>query len=106
MLAIGLERVGIKEPFAVERDAGKKAVVKRAFHHIHVLAVAMQQEQAEVPIIVGDCGAGFTISAEVGELVVPAKGFAGPQSADASGEIKLLGGDVFPNRINGMDVTL
>jgi hypothetical protein len=95
---------GVEEALAVERDAADEPVVEGALHDVDVARVAVEQEEAVVPEIVAHRGAGFAVGAHVGQFVVGAEGFAGAGGADAAGDVELLGGDVFPDAVDGGDV--
>ena len=57
-----------------------------------------------VPIIVAHRRAGFVIGADVGQLVVAAKGFAIGPCAHAAGDVQFLRRHVLPNAIEGAHV--
>ena len=70
MVAQTRQRILVKEPLAVERDAAEHAVVQCAFHHVRVTAIAIELEQAMVPKDQADRGAGFGIRRFVGQVIV------------------------------------
>ena len=80
VLAVRFERIRVEERLAVERDAGDQAVVERALHDVDVLGVGVEQEEAVVPEIVADGGAGFVVGGHVRQLVVAAERLAGARA--------------------------
>ena len=101
MLAVRLERVRIEERLAVERHAGEQAVEERALHHVDVLRIALEQEQAMVPEVHADRRAGFVVGGHVRQLVRLPERFAAARRADAAGEIELAGDEVIPDALAG-----
>ena len=69
-------------------------------------ASRVQQEQAVVPVVVADGGAGLVVGAQVGQLVVEAEGLARAGGADAAGEVELAADHVVPDAVHGVDVLL
>ena len=89
VLAVRLERIRIEERLAVERDAGDQPVVERALHDVDVLRVAMEQEQAVVPVSpcrptrTSRCRPSCWATRTVG------RSLAAPGRADAAGDVQL-----------------
>ena len=106
MLAYGLERVRIEESVSFEGYAGDESVVERALEHVIVLGLAVEEEHPVVYIYVSDGGAGLAICRHVRKLVVVAEGLAGVGGTDTSGDVHLLGNDVLPDAVDGVDVAL
>ena len=106
VLAGGLERVRVEERLAVERDAREEAVVERPLHHVDVAGVGVEQEQAVVPVVVADGGAGLVVGAHVGQLVVEAERLAARGGADAAGDVELAADDVLPDAVDGSHVAV
>ena len=104
MLARRLQRIRIKECLAVERHAGDETVVERSLHNIDVFRVCMKQEQALIPKVVADCGTGLVVSAHVRQLVWTTEGFARSRGPDATCDVKLFIGNVFPDLVDRIDV--
>ena len=75
MLAVALQRVGIEEPASVQTHAAYNSVVEGALQHIHVLGIAVQQEQTVVGIDIGNGGAGLAVAVHVGQVIVLGKSF-------------------------------
>ena len=106
MLAGRLQGVRVEEGLAVERDPGEEAVVERPLHHVDVPGVGVQQEQAVVPVVVADGGAGLVVGAQVGQLVVDPERLPGAGRADAAREVQLAADDVPPDPVHGVHVGL
>jgi hypothetical protein len=65
----------------------------------------VKQEQAFVPIIVPDSGAGFVVGGEIGQFAIPSKRLAVGARADAPGNIEFFADAVFPEGVDRADVT-
>ena len=76
MLSVALQRVGVEESASVQTHAAYNAVVQGALQHIHVLGIAVQQEQTVVGIDIGNGGAGLTVAVHVGQVIVLGKSLA------------------------------
>src|ERR1035441_3775178 len=74
--AVRFERILIEERLPIQRHAANETVVERALHHVDVFGVTVQQEEPLVPEVIADRGAGFVVSGQIWQLVVPAEGFA------------------------------
>src|SRR2546423_5031886 len=105
MLAVGFEWVWIEEALAIDGNAGEQPIIKRSLHNIHVASITVKQEKAQVPKIIGDSRARFTIGAHIGQLVVTTEGLPCAGRADATSEIELFADHVVPNRIDCVEVT-
>ena len=75
MLSVALQRVGVEEPASVQTYATYNTVVEGALQHIHVLGIAVQQEQTVVGIDIGNGGAGLAVAVHVGQVIVLGKSF-------------------------------
>ena len=106
MLADGLQRIGIEEPVPFQGHTADEAVVEGALQHVVILGVAVQEEHPVIDIHVADGGAGLAVGAHVRKLVVLPEGFAAVRSPDAAGDVELLGHDVVPDPVDGVDIAL
>ncbi len=87
----------IEEGLAVECHARDQAVVERPLHHVDVLPIALEQEQALVPVVVADRGAGLVVGLQVRQLVGLAEALEAAGRADAAGQVQLAGNQVLPD---------
>ena len=106
MLADGLQRIGIEEPVPFQGHAADEAVVEGALQHVVIFGVTVQEEHPVIDIYVADGRAGLAVSAHVRELVISPEGLAAVRGPDAAGDVKLLGHDVVPDPVDGVDVAL
>jgi hypothetical protein len=99
VLAVRLERVGIEEGVSLERNAGDQSVVERALHHVDVLAIAMEQELAMIPVVHSNRGAGLVVGGHVRKVVRIAKALVSAGGADAASEVELRLHQAVPDAI-------
>ena len=104
MLTHRLQGVGIEEAVALERDTADKTVVEGALQYIVVFRVTMKQEEPVVHIHITNGGTGLAVCTHIGQFVVLAEGLAIRSGADTASDIELLGDDIVPDGIDGLDV--
>ena len=106
MLAHRLQRVGIEEAVALERDTADKTVVESALQYIVVFRVTVKQEESVVHIDIADGGTSLTIGRHVGQFVVLAEGLTVGGGTDTARDVELLRYDIVPDGVDGLDVVL
>ena len=91
-----LQRVGVEERLAVERDPGEEAVVQRSLEEVGEAALARDEQHPPVPHDAGDRRARFAVGAVGRQLVPIADRLTMVARADATGQIGLRRGQVVP----------
>ena len=104
VLPVALQRVGVEESSAVQTHAAYHPVVKCALQHIHVLGIAVKQEQAVVGIDICYRGAGLAVTVHVGQVIVLGEPLTASRGAYASGQVHLLANHVIPNAVYGCHI--
>ena len=104
MLTDGLERIGIEERTTIERHARDQTVVERAFEHIVILRLTMEQEETIVDIDVADGRTGLAIGTHVGQLVVFAESLTTGSGTDAARDVVFLLDNIVPDAVDGVDI--
>ncbi len=98
---IYLERIDIKEAFAIELHAGENTVVERAFHDVSVPAGRMQLQHPVREEDKADGRAGFVVAGVVRQIVIVRESLPFCRLADAAGEMHLFACDIVKQLVTG-----